>query len=297
MGIFALPSLGGPAWPTVGVLDIGAMPEGAPRFQGLIDLGLAEVTCFEPQEEQRAKLAAAPGRRRVLPYFLGDGGPATFHVTRYAGCSSLLEPDPAVIDLFCWIGATKPDDNFTVVAREPVATRRLDDLADCPRPDYVKIDVQGAELMVLRHGTRTIADATVIECEVEFLALYKGQPVFAEVQQFMAAEGFVLHKLWDIVGRNFAPLCLADPGAAFGQALWADAIFVRDFTRPGGYSDVQLLKTALVMHEVYRSYDFVLWLLREHDRRTRGKLAPAYYAALQREANLPVQFLTFKKQG
>lgn len=37
-----------------------------------------------------------------------------------------------------------------------------------------------AELDILRHGTRALAMATVVECEVEFLALYQNQPLFNE---------------------------------------------------------------------------------------------------------------------
>src|SRR4051794_11395268 len=128
MAVPSLTTLLPGAWPTVQVLDIGAMPEGDARHQPLLDLGLAEVTGFEPQPEQLARLRAIQGPFRWLPYVLGDGRPGIFHVTRYPGCSSLLEPDPAVIDLFHRISAGRPGGNFHVVAREPVQTVRLDDV-------------------------------------------------------------------------------------------------------------------------------------------------------------------------
>ena len=56
------------------------------------------------------------------------------------------------------------------------------------------------------------------------------------------------------------------------------------------------MKTALVAHEVYRSYDFVLFLLLEHDKRTGGKRGPAYHAALRQAKSLPMQLMTFKTQ-
>jgi FkbM family methyltransferase len=191
--------------PTIQILDIGAMPEGDDRYSSLVNQGLAQVTGFEPNPEQLQKLNARTGPYRYLPYFLGSGGPATFHIARYPGCSSLYEPDPTVIDLFSSIGAGEPGGNFYVVGTLPVETRRLDDISEVSRADYMKLDVQGAELDVLKHGTKVLGTTLVLETEVEFIPLYKKQPLFGDIQTFMAQQGFVLHKMIDVGGRAFRP--------------------------------------------------------------------------------------------
>src|SRR6476661_9991710 len=92
--------------PTIEIVDVGAMIEGEDRYAGLVAQGVARVTGFEPDPEQYEILRTA--RRepyQYLPYFLGSGGPATFHVTRWPGCSSLYQPDLNVIELFTAIGA------------------------------------------------------------------------------------------------------------------------------------------------------------------------------------------------
>ena len=114
--------------PTIQILDVGAMATGQERYHGLLATGLAQVTGFEPNPAEFARLKDRPGPYRYLPHFLGAGGPATFHLTRYPGCSSLLEPDPEVIDLFMTIGASPADGNFRVIKTEPVETMRLDDI-------------------------------------------------------------------------------------------------------------------------------------------------------------------------
>jgi FkbM family methyltransferase len=280
--------------PTIEVLDIGAMAEGADRYAGLVEQGLARVTGFEPNPDQFRLLAARQGPYRYLPYFLGDGGPATFHVSRYPGCSSLYEPDPAVIDLFTSIGASEGG-NFTVVKTVPVQTRRLDDVAEVKRADLIKIDIQGAELDVLRHGTTLLGTALVLECEVEFLPLYKRQPLFGDVHVFLTAQGFVLHKFIDIGGRCLRPLVMRNnPFAPLSQMLWADAIFLRDFTRLDRFADDELLKAAVILHEVYYSYDVALHLLREYDRRGGTNLASRYAEKVFRQVGLPTMYMNLK---
>ncbi len=280
--------------PVVQILDIGARSEGDDSYQAVVDLGLAEVTGFEPDPASFAALQSRSGPYRYFQNFLGDGQEASFQVCAWPGCSSLLEPDPAIINLFCGIGA-EAGANFSVISRHRVATTRLDDLPGIA-PDLIKIDVQGAERLVLSHGSRALESALIVQCEVEFLPLYKDQPLFGEMQTFFQQRGFHLHKLIDVHGRTFRPLQLPDRRAALSQMLWADALFVRDISRLDRWSDDDLLKGALLLHDLYLSYDLVLVLLTAHDRRQAlagapGGLAEAYAARLRRSTNLTRLYL------
>jgi FkbM family methyltransferase len=270
--------------PRLVVVDVGAMPEGTVRYAPLLDHDCASVVGFEPQAEQLARLqAASPPTHTYLPHILGKGGPARFHRTRYPGCSSLYEPDPRVIDLFSTIGAAGPGGNFHVVETSEVQTCRLDEIAGIAPPDLLKLDVQGAELDVLEGGTETVSRALVIEAEVEFVPLYRDQPLFGDVQRFLRGHGFLLHKLIDVGGRGFAPMTSApNPYLPVSQLLWADAVFVRDFSDLARYGDEDLLKASVILDEVYRSYDLCAYLLAEHDRRSGSGLAAAYLAELPR---------------
>ena len=121
------------------ILDVGAMLEGETHYVSLLEKGLAEFIGFEPNPTELARLHQEGAANCTwLPYFLGDGGEATFHLTRYPGCSSLYTPDPGVIDLFHTIGAAEPSGNFYVVNTETVQTKRLDDVEECPPIDFVK---------------------------------------------------------------------------------------------------------------------------------------------------------------
>jgi FkbM family methyltransferase len=277
--------------PTIQILDVGAMATGQERYHGLLASGLAHVTGFEPNPAEFARLKDRPGPYRYLPHFLGSGGPATFHLTRYPGCSSLLEPDPTVIDMFMTIGCGDPGGNFHVTKTEPVETMRLDDIKPALDVDFIKVDAQGYELEIMRHGVATLAKALVIECEVEFVPLYRGQPLFGDVQCFLREHGFMLHKLIDVAGRPFRPFNPPNPFLPMSQVLWADAIFVRDFTRLEAYSDEELLQAAAILDVAYSSLDLVGLLLTEYDRRQKTNLMQAYIADLQKRGSLSVKVL------
>ena len=77
-----------------------------------------------------------------------------------------------------------------------VPMRRLDTMAEkegLPRPDVVKIDVQGGELNVLK-GAGSLLDAVqLIQAEVWFLRRYgEGTPLFHEIAEYLNAKGFLL---------------------------------------------------------------------------------------------------------
>jgi len=115
-----------------------------------------------------------------LPYAIGDGASHTLNVTNLPMISSLFEPDIETLALFHYLG------EFTqVVGRERLQTRRLDDIVDLGPIDFMKLVIQGAELMALQNATTVLATTSVIQCEVEFVELYKGQPLFADVDSFL----------------------------------------------------------------------------------------------------------------
>jgi FkbM family methyltransferase len=281
--------------PVIEICDVGAMTEGTNRYDRLVRQNMANVNGFEPNPAYFKQLQERKTpRQRYFPCFLGKGGPATFHITRYPGCCSLYEPDPALIGLFTSISAMLPGGNFAVVSTEEVTTTRIDDVPDLPPIDYMKLDVQGAELDVLQGGLVALKQATVIELEVEFVPLYKGQPLFGDVQVFLRQHNFVLHKFVDIVGRAFRPLSLENPHAAMSQMLWADAVFVRNFVDLTGYDNEQLLKAAVVLYEIYNSHDLAHRLLREFDRRQLTDCARRFMQSITTAPTLDITFCNVK---
>lgn len=70
----------------------------------------------------------------------------------------------------------------------------LDELLgpDAPRVDFMKLDVQGYELEVLRGAARAMEQAQAVYLEVSLVPVNDGCPLINEVMQFMEAKGFRL---------------------------------------------------------------------------------------------------------
>ncbi len=218
----------------------------------MLAAGLCRVTGFEPQHEPLHKLQENEGpRERYLPYVVGDGDAHTLNVCRGSGMTSLFELDPAALDVFEYLKLPGK-----VVERVPVQARRLDDIAEIQRVDFLKIDVQGGELAVFRGGTAKLAEAVAIQTEISFVTLYKNQPTLGDIDSELRSQGFLPHcfpaiKLWPI-----SPFL--DPRQPTNQVLEADLVYVRDFTHPDSMSNEQLKHLALIAHYCYRSFDLAL---------------------------------------
>jgi len=267
------------------VVDIGANPiDGTPPYAGLLEAGHADVVGFEPNPEARRKLDAMKGPHELyLSHAVGDGKTHTLRFCQAPGMTSLLEPDPAVLGLFHGF-----EHWGRVVATETVPTVRLDDIDETRNVDLIKIDIQGGELMALSNGVDRLGDAVVIQAEVEFLPLYVDQPLFGDLDRFLRAHGFMMHRFLPLVSRVVRPLVVnQDIFAGLSQTVWTDAVFIRDLTRLDRLTDENLLAMAAILHDCYQSIDVVLYLLTEHDRRRGTVLGPNYLDGLQGRAVTP----------
>jgi protein O-GlcNAc transferase len=269
--------------PRLKIVDIGAMSRGedSDPYAPLLRALNCEVVGFEPLEDECEKLNRAAGENRsYLPLVIGDGSEQTFYECSAPMTSSLFEPDTALLDMF-----QNLEELVRVVATRRVQTRRLDDIPQARGVDFLKVDVQGAELMVFQGAQETLRDVLVIQTEAEFVPLYKGQPLFADVDAFLRSQGFVLHKLPFLAGRTFKPLMLVEnPYAAISQILWCDAVYVRDFMAFHRLAPGRLLKLAAILHENYASHDLAAVALQAYDRQTGGDLQQRY---LQRMVKSP----------
>jgi FkbM family methyltransferase len=60
--------------------------------------------------------------------------------------------------------------------------------------DFIHIDVQGAELDVFKGGKEALSYAMAVWCEVSNIELYKGQPMKAEIVDYMDKHDFMVSK-------------------------------------------------------------------------------------------------------
>ena len=248
----------------IAIADIGAAFLGeVPPYQPLLDSGVAGLFAFEPDTRQIEALKQRLGERAtILTEAAGDGGEHTLHVCNN-GWSSFFEPDPQALTFFNTFSQLG-----RVESKVPLKTRRLDDMAELPAIDFLKMDVQGAELMVLQNGREKLAGCVAAQLEVSFVTLYKDQPPFSAIDLEMRSQGFIPHRFMDIKRWPIAPAISGnDPRVPIHQLLESDIVYIRDLTRPDGFSDEQLKKLALIAHAVYRSSDLAARCLVELEKR------------------------------
>jgi FkbM family methyltransferase len=262
----------------VKVVDVGAMlldVEPA-RYMPLVREGQAEVVGFEPQEAECARLSAQRlAGATFLPYAVGDGSERTFYETNAKFTSSLYRPNMALLSMFERLGEVSQ-----VVSERRVQTKRLDDLPEVSGCDWLLLDVQGAELDVLRGAERLLGDVLVVETEVEFLPLYEGQPMFGDVDGFLRARGFYVHMLYAPQPQKLKACAAPVATRQLRHIPWANAVYVRDMTAWGGLSIVQLQKLCIIMHNVYGSVDMAALAMLELDKKTNGQAREQYLRSI-----------------
>ena len=183
----------------------------------------AKLLCFEPlpgPREVLTRLADELGSAQVFPYALSDeAGEKRMHVTRSDDSSSLLATTRRQIEVF-------PD--MVEIDQVAVDVRRLDDLItvdDVSPPVLMKIDVQGAELDVLRGASRFLDTVRDILVECSLVELYSGQPLLDDTIVFARQLGF---RVFGISSPSHGP---------DGAPLQCDVLFSRVPVRVDGAND------------------------------------------------------------
>lgn len=261
----------------VQVVDIGANPiNGDPPYKPLLRAGMAHVWGFEPQAEAHAALIAAKSDDETyIRGAVGDGQTGTLHVYGSSGFTSLFPLRPETVRL---LDLRRTSTRLT--GRFEVETLRLDDLDQIGGIDFLKIDIQGGELAVLRNGRGKLRHTLALQTEMRFLPLYQGEPGFADLNAELTSQGFEFHNLVALNRFRVAGSRGLGLKARHGsQLVDGDAIYIRGLTALSGQGSAALARLAVLASGCFGSHDLALACLAVLVR--RGEVAadlPAAYA-------------------
>lgn len=175
--------------------------------------------------------------------------------------TSLLEPDLTILEHFHGFSEWAK-----IIDQQSISTKKLDQITEIEEIDYLKLDVQGSELPIIKNGRNKIKNTLVIHTEVNFIPFYKNQPLFAELDQELRQLGFCLHSFNPLVKRAFKPVILNNNiYEGLNQVLWTDAIYVKDFTKFSELSSENLIKIAIILNDLYNSFDLTALALHNID--------------------------------
>lgn len=252
---------------TFTMLEVGGVPLGgeAEPFHALLDIFPgSRVIAFELDRElcERLNADARPGLE-FFPVALGRTEETrTLYETRAPMCYSLYEPNEKLISLYqnFEVAYLKATSEVDTVSLDTFTTRN-----DIKSVDFMKIDIQGAELDVFQGGLSTLEDVVAMVCEVEFVEHYVGQPLFGDVCAFLKKHDIMYHKLLGAAGRALRPIIINNNPNTASQHFWSDAVFIRDVLKVAELCPQKLLKMGVLAY-LYGSPDLTYYCFQHYDQ-------------------------------
>jgi len=188
------------AQPSV-IFDIGACEgEDSIRYSNLFQA--AKVYSFEPLPDNYNKclrnFSKASNRIKVFQMALSSSnGSATFYVSSgnpdgvnqsewdYGNKSSSLYPPDSSYNKLEWLKFEKEIEVETQTISFFCENQSITQI------DFIHMDVQGAEIDVLKGAGNMLTSIKAIWLEVENVSMYKGQPLKRDVELFMKRANFI----------------------------------------------------------------------------------------------------------
>ena len=222
------------------ILDIGAKGTIPKEFNQISDL--INLVGFEPNRDEYNKLLKSKNIN-YLPYAIGkNNSEERLYITKHPSATSTLRFNEEIVPRF-W-----DHENLRVISEEIVNCVNLDFLLDhnkINQPNFLKIDVEGAEFDVLEGASKVISNKSClgikIECRFDRWYLNsknEQNKIFSEVDIYLRKFGFKLYDLntfrhcrkplnhLHILNNNGKTI----PGGStkYGQITVCDAIYFKD---------------------------------------------------------------------
>lgn len=228
--------------------------------------------CFEADtaECERLNASAHPGVRYIPEGLAARTGKATLYNTKFTASSGLYRSNEA------WFKRLLNAENAELHSAEEIDVTTLEEARakhGIPNHDFLKLDVEGAELDVMRGAF--LGGTFGVLTEIRFHREINGSAPFAEVDQFMTARGFMLYGIY--VGRQSrkalpypGPKLISTSGKRIfaatngGQVMDGDALYFRDPLKLA-LTRNQILRAAC-MFEVFDLNDCAAELLIEREK-------------------------------
>lgn len=175
--------------PTINFFDVGARGKPASLARRLAQW--SSMFAFEPDPIEAGEIQANwQGTFRdleVLTYALSDVlGESNFYECAQPGWSSILRPS-RLLEKFT---VSKKANVQSVRELEVTTLQTLIDEGVIPNPDFIKLDTQGSEYLILAGlGDSALRGLKGVAVELEFDQLYQGQELFSDVDQLLRGHG------------------------------------------------------------------------------------------------------------
>ena len=237
----------------INFVDIGAAGGLEPRWKA-IEKHISYYG-FEPDKRSINELNIKINKiknKYFYPFALwSTNGSIDLNLCKSPGCSSVFKPNNSFLNRF------PNSERFNVASEDSLDCVSLDDL-NISRCDFMKLDIQGAELEVLKGAKKTLSNTLGLEIEVEFVHLYTNQPLFGDLCAFLSTHNFELMDFTNIQrwGRHSI-------NERLGQAVFGDALFLKspEYILEN-HNNIETISAYLKILLIYRRFDLIDILLK-----------------------------------
>jgi len=164
---------------------------------------------FEPNPTEASALRATLAgfaQSHVIEQGLSDrDGPHTLHVAEYFGCTSMLEANMEFLGDYEIAGL------YRSVRDLEVMCSRYDSLVAkgrAPRPDIIKVDIEGFESCALDGFGDLLHDVLGVETEAWFYPAFKGQALLPDLIRQLGQFGLRLRRIEPVPGFEGDLVCV-----------------------------------------------------------------------------------------
>ena len=236
------------------LIDVGAAGDLIPRWKKISRY--VNYHGFEPDKRSREKLLEK--NNTCKSYKIHDKiisnkiGKQKFYLCQGELNSSTFRPNEKINSLYPF------SERFKVKDELFLESTTIDNLK-FENADFIKLDIQGGELDALIGSKKTLNKTLGLEIEVEFQHIYKNQPLFNKVFEFLASKDFAFIDFTRLVRWERNNLYSFN-----GQCIWGDSIFLRtpEYVLNNFY-DLEVFKNYIAICVLYNKFDFVKVILEQ----------------------------------
>ena len=256
------------------IIEIGALKLNKEKesFYELLDyFPSSKIIGFEIEKEVCEKMNSESLKGiKYYPYALGKANEKRkLYITQHPMCCSLYKPNETFNKLYNNLEVTNLKDEIEI---DTITLDYFIDKHDIGNIDFIKIDVQGAELDIFKGASNALKNVLNIVCEVEFIDVYENQPLFGDICNYLSQYNLMFNKFLGLAGRAIKPVKLDNNLNKPSQHMWSDAVFVHHILKIHDLNNIQLIKLSLLAC-VYYSLDLTFYCLSIYDKRNSTSFA------------------------
>lgn len=258
------------------ILDGGATASAVEKQFSNWPADLWRVVGFDPHPDADLSVDKTANVQMIRTALGQAPGTVMLYHTKIDGASSIYRPNLAYLENLVHGNGHRLSDQMAVISESEVAAIDLDTwrrTAGIPPFDFIKLNVQGAELQILKGAPDSLERCLGIQSEVAFAPVYEESPVFREMDAFLDAAGFTFFDIRKTTtsGRT-SHRTVPFMGSRVGQFRWpsrqiteAHVLYLRDPFHPkeagcARWQDPDIWLRLALISEMNGQVDFAMQL-------------------------------------